>query len=69
MDFQHACLHQREQAVEVLDREQFLALASLHAVDAIADEARARVLLEEAFPAMPSGQRNSASGRYRCGAM
>ena len=69
MDFQHARLHQGEQAVEIVDREQLLALIVLHALDVLADETRACVLLEEALPSDPVGaaqQGERAIYQMRC---
>ena len=50
VDLQHARLHQREQAVEIVDVDQLLAVAVLVAADALADQPGGRVLLEEALP-------------------
>jgi hypothetical protein len=51
VNFQHARLHQREQAVEIVDVDQLLAVAVLVPLDAIADQSGGCMLLEEALPA------------------
>ena len=51
VNFQHARLHQRAQAIEIGNRQQLLAVAVLHPLDVPAHETGAGVLLEKAFAA------------------
>ncbi len=65
--FQHAALHQRDQPVEMVERDDLLALF-LHQMEKLGRDAGARVLLEEALPLgafRAAHQRQHAAGDVR----
>ena len=70
MDFQHARLHQRDQAVEVVDGDDMIAIGFAHEMQIFWVHAGARMFLKEAVGGRAFRQRTRASGRpITCGAI
>ena len=68
--FEHARLHQREQTVEVLDRDDLPALAVDHGAQVRLVSPAEACFWKKHSPAVPSGQRSRLSGRLTtCGAI
>ena len=70
VDLQHAGLRQGQQALEILDVDQFFAFLSLWRLMRSLISPAVACFWKKHCPSMPSGQRRSASGRLtRCGAI